>query len=287
MYRSENKRTYGLVRAANAGISSYPFVLYNDYYNNRDLITALINSSFIGVLWTPEVRSSNNSEDWIRRIQSVCFSPIAMLDAWASKKNPWSFPEVYDMVKKIVNLRMRLIPYIYTAFADYSFYGTPPVRAMNLEEGYSAETTIIRGKLDDTKNPYNEAIKREVKDQFMIGDNLLVAPLFEGEKERKIILPQGKWYDFYTGEFAGDGEIITVKPELDKIPVYVKDGGIIPLWPELTCIDGGKHPLEIRHYGTKTGCYELYDDDGETFDYEKGEYIRISISNYSKLILYI
>lgn len=49
------------------------------------------------------------------------------------------------------------------------------------------------------------------------------------------------------------------------------------MWPELTCIDGGKHPLEIRHYGTKTGCYELYDDDGETFDYEKGEYIRISI----------
>lgn len=277
MYRSENKRTYGLVRAANAGTSSYPFVLYNDYYNHRDFITALINSSFIGVLWTPEVRSSSNSEDWIRRIQSVCFSPIAMLDAWASKKNPWSFPEVYDMVKEIVNLRMRLIPYIYTAFADYSFYGTPPVRAMNLEEGYSAETTIIREKLDDTKNPYNEAIKREVKDQFMVGDNLLVAPLFEGEKERKIILPQGKWYDFYTGELAGDGEIITVKPELDKIPVYVKDGGIIPLWPELTCIDGGKHPLEIRHYGTKTGNYELYDDDGETFDYEKGEYIRISI----------
>lgn len=84
MYRSENKRTYGLVRAANAGTSSYPFVLYNDYYNHRDFITALINSSFIGVLWTPEVRSSNNSEDWIRRIQSVCFSPIAMLDAWAS-----------------------------------------------------------------------------------------------------------------------------------------------------------------------------------------------------------
>lgn len=277
MYRSENKRTYGLVRAANAGTSSYPFVLYNDYYNHRDFITALINSSFIGVLWTPEVRSSNNSEDWIRRIQSVCFSPIAMLDAWASKKNPWSFPDVYDMVKEIVNLRMRLIPYIYTVFADYSFYGTPPVRAMNLEEGYSAETTIISGKLDDTKNPYNEAIKREVKDQFMVGDNLLVAPLFEGEKERKIILPQGKWYDFYTGELAGDGEIITVKPELDKIPVYVKDGGIIPLWPELTCIDGKKHPLEIRHYGTKNGIYELYDDDGETFDYEKGEYIRISI----------
>ena len=65
----------------------------------------------------------------------------------------------------------------------------------------------------------------------MVGNSLLVAPLFEGEKERKVILPKGKWYDFYTGEFAGEGEIISVSPGLDKIPVYVKDGGIVPMFP--------------------------------------------------------
>ena len=74
-------------------------------------------------------------------------------------------------------------------------------------------------------------LKKEVKDQFMVGNSLLVAPLFEGEKERKVILPKGKWYDFYTGEFAGEGEIISVSPGLDKIPVYVKDGGIVPMFP--------------------------------------------------------
>lgn len=277
MYREKNTRTYGLVRAANAGTSSYPYVIYNDYYNHRDFITALINSSFIGILWTPEVRASSSSEEWLRRMQTVCFSPLAMLNAWADGTKPWSFPDVEEPVREIASLRTRLIPYLYTAFADYAFYGTPPMRAMNLEPGYQANTTEVQGELDATKNPYAIAVRREVKDQFMVGPSLLVAPLFVGEEERQVVLPQGKWYDFYTGKFAGEGEVITVKPGLDKIPVYVKDGGIIPLWPELTKVDNNKHPLEIRYYGTKPSSYDLYDDDGETYDYEKGEYIRIPI----------
>lgn len=277
MYREKNTRTYGLVRAANAGTSSYPYVIYNDYYNHRDFITALINSSFIGILWTPEVRASSSSEEWLRRMQTVCFSPLAMLNAWADGTKPWSFPDVEEPVREIASLRTRLIPYLYTAFADYAFYGTPPMRAMNLEPGYQANTTEVQGELDATKNPYAIAVRREVKDQFMVGPSLLVAPLFAGEEERQVVLPQGKWYDFYTGKFAGEGEVITVKPGLDKIPVYVKDGGIIPLWPELTKVDNNKHPLEIRYYGTKPSSYDLYDDDGETYDYEKGEYIRIPI----------
>ena len=222
MYRSANKRTYGLVRAANAGTTSYPYVIYNDYYNHRDFITALINSSFIGILWTPEVRSSGNAEEWLRRMQTVCFSPLAMLNAWADGTKPWSFPEVEKAVQEVASLRTQLIPYLYTAFADYAFYGTPPVRAMNLEPGYQAKTTDEQGELDATKNPYAMAVRREVKDQFMVGPSLLVAPLFAGEEERQVVLPQGKWYDFYTGKYVGEGEVITVKPGLDKIPVYVK-----------------------------------------------------------------
>lgn len=278
MYRDRNERTYGLVRSGNAGTSSFPYVLYNDYYNHRDFITALINSSFIGVLWTPEVRASKTSEEWLRRMQTVCFSPLAMLNAWADGTKPWSFADVEKQVNEISLLRMRLIPYLYTAFAAYAFEGTPPMRAMNLEAGYSAGEQIEQGKLDGTDNPYAMAIKRETKDQFMVGENLLVAPLFAGETERKVILPQGKWYDFYTGKLAGEGEVITVSPGLDRIPVYVKDGGIIPLAPPVTKLDGTKLPLEIRHYGSRPGTFRLYDDDGETYNYEKGEYTYLSVS---------
>lgn len=275
MFRKHNTRTYGLVRAGNAGTSSYPYVLYNDYYAHRDFITALINSSFIGVLWTPEVRSSGSGEEWLRRMQTACFSPLAQLNAWADGTKPWSFPEVEEEVRNIASLRMQLIPYLYTAFADYSFEGIPPVRAMNLEEGYQANYQTDKGQLDATDNPYAIAVRREVKDQFMVGPSLLVAPLFAGEKERKVILPKGKWYDFYTGSYVGEGEVITASPGLSRIPVYVKEGGIIPLWPAITQVKDEKLPLEIRHYGKISSSYQLYDDDGRSFNYEKGDFTRI------------
>ncbi|PPJ40370.1 TIM-barrel domain-containing protein, partial [Pseudoxanthomonas sp. KAs_5_3] len=79
------------------------------------------------------------------------------------------------------------------------------------------------------ENPYAEATTKEIKDQYMAGEYLLVAPLFTGQKTRKVVLPKGNWYDFYTGERVGNGEVITITPGLDKIPVYVKDGGIIPI----------------------------------------------------------
>jgi alpha-D-xyloside xylohydrolase len=87
-------------------------------------------------------------------------------------------------------------------------------------------------------------------------------------------LPKGKWYDFYTGKYAGDGEVISVTPGLDKIPVYVKDGGIIPIMPVMLHAPkaGQKVDIEVRYYGDKPGTYALYDDDGETYNYEKGNY---------------
>jgi alpha-D-xyloside xylohydrolase len=274
LYRDSNTRTFGLTRASNGGAVSFPYVIYNDYYSHEDFITALCNSGFSGVLWTPEVRSSKSAEEWLRRMQSVCFSPMAMLNAWASGTKPWSFPEVEKQVKEIALLRMQLLPYFYTAFAQYHFEGTPPFRAMNLEEGFTGTARMEMKTASLNDNPYAEAVLKEIKDQYMAGDYLLVAPLFTGQTSREVILPPGKWYDFYTGEYAGNGEVIQVTPGLDKIPVYVKDGGIIPMMePKLHApAKGEKYNLEVRHYGTKEATARLYDDDGVTFDYEKGMY---------------
>jgi alpha-glucosidase (family GH31 glycosyl hydrolase) len=274
IFHQQNKRTFGLVRASNAGGTSFPYVIYNDYYNHEDFITALINSGFAGVLWTPEVRASKTGEEWLRRFQTVVFSPMAMINAWASGTKPWSYNEVAEPIKQLALLRMQMMPYWYSAFARYHFEGLPPFRAMNLEEGFVQETKKENGNANLEENPYAEAVSKEIKDQYIAGDYLLVAPLFAGQQTRKVVLPKGKWYDFYTGAFAGDGQVITVTPGLDKIPVYVKDGGIIPMMkPMLHAPQAGeKVDLTVRYYGEKPGKYMLYDDDGETYNYEKGDY---------------
>lgn len=252
-FRKKNERTYGLVRAANAGSVSYPYVIYNDNYSHRDFITALINASFSGILWTPEVRASGSSEEWIRRMQTVCFSPMSMINAWADGTKPWSFSDVYKGCQEVAFLRMQLLPYLYSTFAQYYFEGKPPFRAMQLVNGFP--------------------LSGEVKDQYMVGDNLLVAPLFTGETERKVILPPGKWYDFYTGKSAGEGTI-SASPGLDKIPLFVRDGGVIPMIPAIrqTSAWNNDLPVEVRVYGTADGTFDLYNDDGKTFNFESGQY---------------
>lgn len=263
MFRARNQRTYGLTRASNAGTASFPYVLYNDYYSHPDFITALCSSSLCGLLWTPEARSADGAEDWLRRIQSVCLSPLAMLNAWADGTKPWSFPEVSEAVRDVMRLRMQLTPYLYTAFAQYYFEGTPPFRAMALEPHDPADP-----------NASVQALRR-VSDQYMTGPSLLVAPMFAGKKDRQVILPAGKWFDFYTGDLAGEGpDTITITPPLEQIPLFVRDGGIIPMLPEVrnSTQSGDRETLEVRHYGAADGHFDLYDDDGLTYDYEQGTY---------------
>jgi alpha-glucosidase (family GH31 glycosyl hydrolase) len=289
VFRRNNVRTYGLVRASNAGGASFPYVIYNDNYSHEDFITALINSGYAGVLWTPEVRASKTAEEWLRRFQTVCFSPMAMINAWSSGMQPWTFPEVAPQIKALAELRMRMMPYWYTEFARYHYNGTPPFRGMNLEEGFGIDLKKEKTPTNLEENPYEEAVTKEVKDQYMAGEYLLVAPLFTGQTTRKVILPKGKWYDFYTGKLVGDGEVITVSPGMDHIPVFVKDGGIIPMMPAALHAprSGEKIDLEIRHYGQKNGNYKLYDDDGESFAYEKGAFswrnIRVERETNGKL----
>ena len=285
-FRERNQRTYGLVRASNAGASAMPYVLYNDYYDHRDFITALCSSSFAGVLWTPEARSSKTSEEWLRRMQTVCFSPMAMLNAWADGTKPWSFPDVAEQVKAVMNLRTQLLPYLYTTFAQYHFEGKPPIRAMNLVDGFPFDDKATAGTLNSMDNPYATALKKDVKDQFMVGDYLLVAPLFAGETSRKVILPVGKWYDFYTGKLVGEGEVIEITPGLANIPLFVKEGGLIPMIPPVLHPPGAteKLPLTVRYYGKTESSWNLYDDDGLTFDYERNKYTwtQLSVSRNKK-----
>ena len=154
LFKKYNKRTYGLVRASNGAASAFPFVIYSDSYGHKEYINGMSSSSLCGILWAPEIRGAKNSKEWLSRMQTSVFSPFAMLNAWQSRKKPWSFKDVANDVRKTIELRMRLLPYIYNSFAEYNLQGIPPVRAMLLEDGFEIKNEIIAGKLDGTKNPY-------------------------------------------------------------------------------------------------------------------------------------
>jgi alpha-D-xyloside xylohydrolase len=108
----------------------------------------------------------------------------------------------------------------------------------------------------------------------MMGEFLLVAPLFANQTGREIVLPKGDWFDFYTGDYMGNGEVIYIEQSLGRIPLFVKDGGIIPTIPAIrqTADWADNMALEVRVYGNKDYSFDLYDDDGKTFDYKLGKY---------------
>jgi len=244
-FQKRNETTYGLVRSSGALASPYPFVLYSDLYEHRQFIRGIVTASFSGLLWCPEVRDAKDSDDLIRRLQSVVFSPLAMINGWYIKNPPWkqidrklnnadsfssNWEELESRCREIIGWRMQLVPYLLSAFHKYAADGTPPFRALALD---------FPG--DDM---------RRIDDQFMVGDRMMVAPLFHGEATRKVVIPPGKWHDYWTGKPLDGGATLTIGAEERNIPVLVKTGSIMPL-AQITSStqDTGSKQLSVQVYG--------------------------------------
>ncbi len=148
-FKKRGRATYGLVRSSGALATPYPFVLYSDLYEHRDFIRALVNSGFSGLLWCPEVRDAKNAEDLLRRLESVVFSPLAMVNAWYIKNPPWKqidrvknnagqleddWQTLEARCREIIGWRMQLVPYLLSAFESYQASGMPPFRALILDQ---------------------------------------------------------------------------------------------------------------------------------------------------------
>ncbi len=245
-FRSRGQQTYSLVRSSGALAAPYPFVLYSDLYDHRQFVRGLATAGFSGLLWCPEVRDAQSEEDLIRRLQSVVFSPLAMVNAWYIKNPPWkqidqkknnandlaeNWHQLEARCREIIGWRMQLVPYLRSAFERYAATGMPPFRALILED------------------PADAALEK-VDDQYMIGDRMLVAPLFAGEPERAVILPKGTWHDFWTGKAVAGGSSITVPGSRERIPVFVKAGSILPLASVSSSTSSPKsRMLTVRVYG--------------------------------------
>ncbi|MFI5385665.1 MAG: TIM-barrel domain-containing protein [Fimbriimonadales bacterium] len=274
-YRITNRRTWGLVRESGGLAAPLPYTLYSDTYDARCYVRGLAKMGFGGHMWVPEVRDANNVEDLIRRCQAVIFSPYAMLNCWYMKMPPWlqlnadksnagvQMPEAAETtarVRKLFKLRMSLIPYLYSAFNEYHQTGLPVIRALVVDYPDDAQTAAI-------------------DDQFMFGPSILVAPMIEGQKSRSVYLPTGDWVDFFTGEKLAGGKKITATKSLDEMPLYVKANTLLPLAAPVNHVSSGTvFDLTVRVYGDHPSGFTLYEDDGETYDFENGAQNRLTLS---------
>jgi len=274
MFVQQNIRTYSLARSSGALAAPYPFVLYSDLYDHRVFIRGVVNAGFSGLLWTPEVRDAASEEDLLRRIQSMIFSPFVLVNAWYIKHPPWKqvrteennagrfaagWRETARKCRELFELRMRFIPYIYSAFFRYRETGLPPFRGL---------------VMDWPEDPQCWSID----DQWMMGDSILVAPVVAGQNKRKVYLPSGVWYDFWTGEKRTGHQWVAVDVPLERVPVFVKDGTLLPLaQATLHTGDPQARDIEVSVYGDGSQGAMLIEDDGKTCNVFKGEYNRVTL----------
>jgi alpha-D-xyloside xylohydrolase len=258
-FEKAGKRTYGLCRSSGALAAPSPYVLYSDLYDHRQFVRGVVNMGFSGLLWTPEVRHAASTEDLIRRLQSTVLSPMALINGWYIKMPPWKqadrqannlgqvapdWERVEAQCREVLELRMRLIPYLHAAFVRYHREGMPPFRAL---------------VMDHPDDPATFA----VDDQYLMGESLLVAPMFAGQASRSVYLPRGDWFDFWTGRKHCGKQRIEARAPLGQVPLFVKSGTLLPLArPTLHVEDPASRQLTVHAYGSQPARTVLYEDDG-------------------------
>ncbi len=182
----------------------------------------------------------------------------------------WPFREVfniapeghpaYESIVYYTKLRYNMMPYIYS-LAGRAYY-----------DDYTLMRPLVMDYADD-KNV------RNLSDEFMFGDALLVAPVFHyGERSSEVYFPAGEWYDFYTGKLIKGGQTLKVDAPYERIPLYVRAGSILPMGGDIqSTAEVSKEPITLFVAAGKDGEFTIYEDEGTNYNYEKGLSSKIEI----------
>jgi alpha-glucosidase (family GH31 glycosyl hydrolase) len=294
-----NERPYALHRNGYAGMQRYGSFLWSgDVYSTwetlRTHIPIAINTGLSGIpYWGTDIggfvpTKEFTAELYLRWFQFGAFCTLFRCHGRTWKlRLPWGWntgdpgpveinnyngaaipdpsqlhnTQVEPICRKYLELRYRMLPYIYSAVRECTQTGMPVMRGLWLH--YS----------DDPK-----AVSRS--DEFLWGRDVLVAPVVEpGATSRNIYLPRGTWYDFWTNERVEGGREVTRPVDLETMPLYVRAGAILPLGPVKQCVEEkSDEPLTVQVYPGADGGFTLYEDDGRSFNYRRGEWMGIEMS---------
>jgi alpha-glucosidase len=173
------------------------------------------------------------------------------------EQEPWSFgEEVEQIAKTYIELRYRLLPYIYTTFWQHVTKGTPTLRPLTFLDQMDTETHFRQ-------------------DEFGVGDNLLVCPIMQEEVDgRWLYLPEGNWYYFWSNEYVEGSNEVWAEAPIDIIPIYVRAGAVLPMYPLMQYV--GEFVIEEiflhAYYEIKHIESVFYEDAGDGYDYKNGHY---------------
>ena len=276
----KGKRIYVLTRSAFAGQQRYGTTMWSgdidcNFATYAKQIPAGLNFMAAGIpYWTTDIggywghpgrvdwTTAASNEMFTRWFQFGTFSPIFRIHGGGSRElygDQWTAATKANLLK-FDNLRYRLMPYIYSLAWKVT------------NEGY----TIMRPLVFDYQN---DSSLFDIKDQFLFGPALMVNPVTAaGVTSRSVTLPAGTWYDFWTGATKAGGAKVTMDAPTSSIPLLVKAGSILPMGPMIQYADESTDPLEIRIYKGADGSFTLYDDAGDSYDYETGKYATIQLS---------
>jgi alpha-glucosidase len=262
------ERPFVLTRASYAGGQRYAAAWTGDNESRWDnLEMALSMSLGVSISGQPFIGSdiggfigNPSGELFARWLQLGVFTPLMRGHSviGSPDKEPWAFGPKYEEVnRQTINLRYKFLPYIYTVMREASQTGIPAMRPLYFE--YPGDPSFV----------WNE-------DEFMFGDDLLVAPvLWPGDTTRTLRLPEGEWYDYWTNQKYNGGKQISVSAPLDRLPVFVKAGATIPTQQVVQFTDQSPvNPLTLTVYPAPSFSSPYYEDDGVTFKYEQGDYLR-------------
>ncbi len=212
-------------------------------------------------------------ETYCRDLQWKCFTPVLYcMNGWAGKmsKSPWAYEEPYRSInRRYLKMKMRLTPYMY----KYA------------KEAYDTGAPITRGMIWEYPND-KKTWDRSTQHQYMLGESILVAPVYtsmnvnKGWRKEDIYLPKGQWIDYWDGRRIEGPVTIDAYPiTLDKLPLIIRAGAIIPMYPEMLYNNQKpKDPLTFDIYPYGKSSFEMYEDDGITRKYQQGESARQLIS---------
>jgi alpha-D-xyloside xylohydrolase len=267
---TEQKRVYILSRSAYAGDQRYGVTawsgdLVSDWETFKRQIPAGLNYELSGLpYWTSDIGgfvSTNPTnpayrELYIRWFEYGTFCPIFRTHGTrtTNQNELWSYgPEAQKILVSYDRLRYQLMPYIYSVAWKVT------------NESYTPMRPLVMDYREDTR-------AQNIGDEFLFGPSILVAPVTEQEAtSRHLYLPKGTWYDFRTGVAVEGGRAIDAPAPIDKIPLYVRAGGIVPLGPEIEyAAEKPADPIELRVYRGADGSFDLYEDENDNYNYEKG-----------------